>query len=148
MNMAGLERLLQAPAMLRQAMQLAAMGIAQRAASDLRASDDVPKWTGNLADGLRAIPLNDGRIGAQVLVEAEYTQWVHEGRTPGTFPNVDNLADWARDHGMKGAEWAIATNIKNNGIKAKPFLKTYANSLAFQAMAQRVLTAEVNHALA
>lgn len=145
MNQSGLDQLIGLPSRLKTAMQAAAIGIAQRAASDLRASDAVPKWTGNLTDGMRAIPTE---TGAMVLVEAEYAQWVHEGRSPGTFPNIDNLADWARDHGMKGAEWAIATKLAQRGIAAKPFLRDYANSMAFESMAKRVLTDEVNHALA
>lgn len=138
-------RLQAAPGLLRQALMQAAMGIARRSAADLGDSPDVPKWTGNLSDGMRAIPTG---YGAMMLVEAQYARWVHDGRAPGTFPNVDNLADWAKDHGMPGAEWAIARNIARRGIRAKPFLLQYVSSLQFSAMARQVLRNEVDHALA
>lgn len=139
------QRLQATPGLLRQALMQAALGIARRSAADLGDSADVPKWTGNLADGMRAIPTPDG---AMLLIEAQYAHWVHDGTPAGTFPNLDNLADWAKDHGMPGAEWAIAAKIRRTGIKAKPFLQRYMSSLQFEAMAKQVLLSEVDHALA
>lgn len=141
----AVQRLQAAPGLLQQGLMQAALGIAQRSAADLRADAEVPEWTGNLKDGMRAIPTADG---AMMLVEASYARWVHDGRQPGGFPNVDNLADWAKDHGMAGAEWAIAYKIAKRGVAAKPFLSRYVSSLQFEAMAKRVLLEEVGHALA
>lgn len=138
-------RLQAAPGLLRHALMQAALGIAQRSAADLGDSPDVPKWTGNLSDGMRAIPTASG---AMMLIEAEYARWVHDGTPAGTFPNVDNLADWAKDHGMPRAEWGIARNIARRGIPGKPFLQRYMSSMQFEAMAKQVLLREVNHALA
>lgn len=145
LDKSSLDRLQTLPGMLQQALRGAAMGIAARSAADLRDSTDTPRWTNNLADSMRAIPTADG---AMMLVEAKYARWVHDGLPPGTFPNVDNIADWAKAHGKAGAEWAIAAKIKRDGIKARPFLKNYSNSMGFEAMVKQVIAGEVEHALA
>lgn len=140
----ALARFGEMPGLLRDALMKAALGIAVRGAADLRDGDTVPRWTNNLADGMRGYPT---ATGASLLVPAEYARYVHDGRQPGKMPNIDNLADWATVHGMAGAEWAIAKKIAAKGIKKKPFLENYVSSMAFEAMAKRVLRGEVADAL-
>lgn len=130
------------PKNLQERLGWAAAGIIARAAAHLKASDDMPEWTGNMKDGMRQITTPDG---AELLIAAEYASWVHDGIKPGTFPNVDNIADWAKAHGMEGAEWAIAHSIKKRGIPAKPFLRDYANSFEFEAMARKEVHKAVNN---
>ena len=141
----ALAYLQRAPALVEQALFSGALNIAQRAAADVRNSPALPQWTGNLHDGIRGIPASNG---AMLLVEAAYANWVHEGRKPGTFPNLSNIADWARDHGLAGKEGAIAGAIKKRGITAEPFLQNYVSSMEFEAMATAVLQQEIGHALA
>lgn len=128
------------------ALREAAFEIASRAVADLQASD-LPRWTNTLANSIVAVRT---ATGAKVLVRANYARWVHDGRKPGRLPNLDNLRDWAEDHGILGERRlrAVAFAIKKRGIKPQPFLRDYANSDDFKLMAQRVVRRRLPNALA
>ena len=56
-----------------------------------------------------------------VLEMPEYGEYLDEGTKPHSVP-VSAIRSWAREKGLN--EWAVATNIKKFGTKAKPFLKS------------------------
>ncbi|OQX16147.1 MAG: hypothetical protein BWK73_04600 [Thiothrix lacustris] len=116
-----------------------------RGVAELRDRDDMPRWTNNLADGIAATSTDDG---AMIATHAPYAGWVHDGIQPGRFPNIDNLADWAKQHGLEGREWAIGKAIQQRGIRPRPFMRDYAHSDGFKTTLQRSVERAVTDALA
>lgn len=133
-NPADLQRLQALPGMFRLAMNRAAFAAATHAAHDLQAHPDTPRWKGNLANSTTAAPTADG---ATTKVSSPYAYSIHQGRNAGRWPNVSNISEWADSKGMGGAGWAIARKIKDEGIKARPWVKNYVSSLAFEAMCRQ-----------
>lgn len=74
---------------------------------------------------------------------APHAKYVHEGREPGKMPPVNAIKEWLKIKGsryfkrgfmglsrsnsteanLNSLSWAIALKIKENGVKAHPFLK-------------------------
>lgn len=133
-NPADLRRLDALPGMFRAAMHRAALAAATHAAHDLQAHPDTPRWKGNLANSTTAAPTADGAI---TQITSPYAYSVHQGRNAGKWPNVSNISEWADSKGKPGAGWAIASKIKAHGIKARPWVKNYVSSLAFEAMCRQ-----------
>lgn len=124
----------------------AAFEIASHAVADLQGDDALPRWTNTLANSIVAVRTSKG---AAVLLRANYARWVHDGRKPGRLPNLDNLRDWAGDHGIDGERRlrALAFAIKKRGIKPKPFLREYAQSPRFRLMAQQLAARRLRSAV-
>lgn len=51
----------------------------------------------------------------------DYAVYVDRGRRPGKQPPVKSLVAWCVQHGMRGAEFAIARNIGKHGIRPTNF---------------------------
>lgn len=62
-----------------------------------------------------------GELTGQVYSDKIYAPFVELGTRPH-FPPVEALKEWAKRHGMEGAEWAIAKKIGEKGTKPQPFL--------------------------
>jgi len=85
-----------------------------------KAKELVKKDIGFLRDSITyEINGNTITIGSDM----PYAPVVEYGRAPGTLPPVDEIEKWAARHGMPGAGWPIAMNIKKNGIPEAPFLR-------------------------
>ena len=133
-NQADLSRLQALPGMMQVAMRRATLAAAQRAATDLQRSTDTPRWKSNLANSTTASPTADG---AKTQVNSPYAYTVHQGRNAGKWPNITNIIAWADSKQMAGQGFGIARKIKENGIKARPWVKNYVSSLAFEAMCKQ-----------
>jgi len=96
-----------------------------------KAKELVPKDIGTLRDRIYyRVEGNKVRI----FNELPYAEVYEYGRAPGTMPPVAPIEVWAKRHGMEGAGWAIAKNIKKRGIKAgtvKSPRKTQSGSIPF-----------------
>lgn len=57
----------------------------------------------------------------------DYGVYVDEGRKKGEYPPIDELNSWAKKHHMN--VYAVAENIYENGIKAKPWMERYEKQL-------------------
>lgn len=70
-----------------------------------------------------------------------YAWNVNYGRGKGSFPPVDAIYKWLIDKGLRpkagdtyqSMAWAIAVNIKQEGVKGRPFIK--ALEMAFRKYA-------------
>ena len=71
----------------------------------------------------------------EIVYTANYADVIEFGRLPGTQPPVDALKGWVRRKGFAKDEkevsriaWAIATDIKKNGLMPRPFLSPAVES--------------------
>ena len=58
------------------------------------------------------------RIGPNV----DYAYYVHEGRSPGTFPPISAIRLWVERRGIDADPFVIARAIARRGIAGRPFL--------------------------
>jgi phage gpG-like protein len=78
-----------------------------------KAKELVPKDNGMLRNSIMyRVEGNTVYIGTDMPYAAVFEY----GRNAGKMPPVEPIEDWARKHGMKGAGWAIAMNIKKRGM--------------------------------
>lgn len=67
----------------------------------------------------------------KISYPAPYAAWVEYGRHEGTMPPVEPIAMWVkRQVGVRNEKealriaWAVAMNMKEKGIKPRPFIRT------------------------
>lgn len=134
----------EAPEIALAAVQRALYRAAARGSTELKRT--APKATSNLANSIRVFSTQDG---AEIVASANYASFVHDGRAPGRFPNLDNIADWARVVGIpEDAVWPIARSIAQRGTRTRPWFKDYIESNEFVRMTRDLIENEVQRALA
>jgi len=102
-----------------------------------KALDKVPVNEGVLRSSTSPKFENDGLTGV-IESNANYALFVHEGRGPGSFPNLRLLARWAYlrgitrndnldDNKTKSTVFLIGRKIARQGTKGNPYLRDAFN---------------------
>lgn len=73
--------------------------------------------------------INDSFLEKKIIYPVPYAESIEFGRLPGTQPPVNMLKDWVKRKGIakndkeiNNIAWAIAKDIKKDGMMPRPFL--------------------------
>lgn len=106
------------------------------------------KTGGKMATGalINSLSVDIKHKGEAFLLEidaVDYAVFVEYGRAPGKWPPIDKIREWAAVKGIPAkAVYPIARSIKENGIKAFPFLTSYQKYISPLAKSLEVLLAK------
>lgn len=113
--------------------------LASRTAVKLK--ETAPAASGQMARSIRSY--STGSDSAEVLVDANYSIWAHDGRGPGGV-DVGAVVDWAERKGLgTGAGFAIARHISMFGTKENPWVDTFLDSNEFEDLSDTVAAMEI-----
>jgi len=104
--------------------------------------------TGDLADSFTAASTEEG----MTISFNMYGEVVDGGRRAGSFPPIKPIKEWIKQRGLTPKQgqtteqlaFAVATNIKKNGIRPRPFIQPTLDDVAQQIIAPEI---EINMAL-
>ena len=88
--------------------------------------------TGNL---LRSVNIERNYLSKELIIDTPYVRVIEFGRMPGSMPPVDRIKEWVlqkkftnNEKEAKRIAWAISIDIKNNGLRPRPFFKKSINN--------------------